>query len=198
MEVTERAGQLRRRLNARVGLPWIAGAVALCLSGAVQEATAQEDPGAVLEKLMREIQGTRVEVEACPAELEIYKFLGSTEHVSWEDREVGAWGDDLVIAVGVTNNGGRPAVFDYAIGSCKDHEVWAKAEGVQLKPGDKHVSGFRITHKELVGHAPANVATNQTCIAIFLLRDGAKDLFRDGNVPNHDKQHTVLVDQVIG
>ena len=185
-------------MKARIGLLLIAGVVALGLSGAVQQAMAQDDSGAVMEKLMREVQGTKVVLEACPAELEIYKFLGNTDHVSWKDREVGAWGDDLVIVVGVTNHGGRPATFDYAIGSCRGHDVWASAKGVQLKPGEKHVSGFRMTHKELVGHAPANVATNKTCIGIFLLKDGSKDLFRDGNVPNHDKQHTVLVDQVIG
>ncbi len=198
MKVTKRATQSRRRLNARVGLPLIAGAVALCVSGAGQKAMAQDDSGEWMEKLMREVQGTKVVLESCPAELEIYKFLGNTDHVSWKDREVGAWGDDLVIVVGVTNHGGRPAAFDYAIGSCKGHDVWATAKGVQLKPGEKHVSGFRITHKELVGHVPANVATNKTCIGIFLLKDGSKDLFRDGNIPNHDKQHTVLVDQVIG
>ena len=194
MKVTKRASESRRGPKASMRLPLIAGALALGLSGAVQQAIAQVDT----EKLMREVQGARVVAETCPAELEIYKFLGSTDHVSWKDREAGAWGDDLAIAVGVTNHGGRPATFDYAIGSCRGHNVWATAQGVQLKPGEKHVTAFRITHKELVGHAPANVATNKTCIGIFLLKDGSKDLFSDGNIPNHDKQHTVLVDQVIG
>ncbi len=202
MRVTKRARQSRRGMKARIGLPLIMGAVALGLSGAVQQAMAQAEYD--IEKLMREVQAITPKEEPCPAELEIYHFKASTTELSWEDGEERQWAaNPLAIAVGVTNNGGTPAAFDYALGDCRTHEVWVTAKGVNLAPGDKHVGGLRVTHEGLTYaldtaflEAAGGIGT-KTCVGIFLLQSGTKTLFRDGVVPNHDEQYSVAVDYII-
>ena len=93
-----------------------------------------------------------------------------------------------------------PAAFDYALGDCRTHKVWVTAKGVGLDPGDKHVGGLRIGHEDLAnasGQIGGGGLATKTCVGIFLLRQGTQDLFKDGNVPNHDERYTVLVDRLI-
>lgn len=119
-------------------------------------------------------------------ELEVYQIRPQSNPVPA--------GSEVVIAIGARNNGTASAAFDYALGPKNRSAVWVIGNGATLSPGKTHIGGIRMTYSQAYNYFRSTLGANNpggmqtVCFGVFLLRDGSKDLFLDGNNPNHQKE----------
>lgn len=198
----------RHLQNGVSRLSLVAVALSLVASSGVRSAVAQT-PEEIAKQLSNEgvddallnewleTMPNAEDIKLAEAELEIYKILsGATEY----DQ-----GEDVVFLVGARNLGKQPAVFDYAISLIGSNTApWFIQSGVRLSGGEQHFTGFVIRGIDLANAYqkayPKKTTTGgirQVCFAFTLLQRGSKVLFRDRDLPNHQKEDCVEVNMIV-
>ena len=192
----------RRPQSVIARLSLIGVALALVVGPGVRMAAAQTpeeiakrlSQEGVPDRILKEWLETLPKVEdiklADKPELEIYKILPSAKQYDYGAR--------VVFLVGARNLGKASTGFDYALSlSGSNTAPWQIQKGVELSAGDQHFTGFVIAYDHLVHEYlrihPRSTGKQQVCPNFWLVEQGTKNLFRDPNMPNHQKRYCVTV-----
>ena len=202
MKKIRRDGISRRPQSVIARLSLIGVALALAVGPGVRMAAAQT-PEEIAKRLSQEGVPDRVLKEwleslpkaediklADDPELEIYKILPSAKQYDYGAR--------VVFLVGARNLGKASTGFDYALSLSKSNTApWEMQKGVELSAGDLHFTGFVVAYDHLVHEYlrihPKSTGKQQVCPNFWLVKQGTKDLYRDPDMPNHQKQSCVTV-----
>ncbi len=117
-----------------------------------------------------------------PPELEVYTYRIYDDSVGIKDA--------LKLVAAVRNNGVMQGSFDFALGSTRMDAVWFRASGTTLDGGERTLGSFSIPWQALsnqLGYSQAN-GWQDTCLGIFLVRQGSTDAWSDADIPNHRKR----------